>query len=197
MNLSISICISKARSSSLGSLFILVVLHFIAMPIQADQNDSRLDGLFKNLKNTTLLDRASVLENRIWQIWMQHHNPAIQDSLAEGVSAMRQRNYSEALKHFGLLTRIEPEFAEGWNKRATVLYLMGRYGESEADVYKTLLLEPRHFGALSGMGLIRIARKDWGGAVDALESGLKIHPNMQGALKNLKFVRKKQKESMT
>ena len=124
-------------------------------------------------------------------------NQAIQDSLAEGISAMRRRNYSEALEHFGLLPRIEPEFAEGWNKRATVLYLIGRYGESEADVYKTLLLEPRHFGALSGMGLIRIARKDWGGAVDALEAGLKIHPNMPGALKNLEFARKKQKESMT
>ena len=74
---------------------------------------------------------------------------------------------------------------------------MGRYGEFEANVHKSLLLEPRHFGALSGMGLIRIARKDWVGAIDALESGLKIHPNMQGALKNLKFARKKQKESMT
>ena len=52
-------------------------------------------------------------------------------------------------------------------------------------------------GPLSGMGLIRIARKDWGGAVDALKAGLKINPNMQGALKNLKFARKKQKESMT
>ena len=176
----------------------LVFNHLLAaFSVSADQKDSRLEGLLRDLRNASGMKEASALENRIWQIWMQHHNPAIQDSLAEGVSAMRRRNYSEALKHFGLLTRIEPEFAEGWNKRATVLYLMGRYGESEADVYKTLLLEPRHFGALSGMGLIRIARKDWGGAVDALESGLKIHPNMPGALKNLEFARKKQKESMT
>ena len=187
---------------SCGTIFILclflVFIHLLsAFTVSADQKDSRLEGLFRNLRNAAGMEEASALENQIWQIWMQHHNPAIQDSLAEGISAMRRRNYSEALKHFGLLTRIEPEFAEGWNKRATVLYLMGRYGESEADVYKTLLLEPRHFGALSGMGLIRIARKDWGGAVDALESGLKIHPNMQGALKNLKFARKKQKESMT
>ena len=176
----------------------LVFIHLLpAFRVSADQKDRRLEGLFRNLRNAAGIEEASALEHRIWQIWMQHHNPAIQDSLAEGVSAMRWRNYSEALKHFGLLTRIEPEFAEGWNKRATVLYLMGRYVESETDVYKTLLLEPRHFGALSGMGLIRIARKDWVGAVDALESGLKIHPNMPGALKNLEFVRKKQKESMT
>ena len=178
-------------------LFLVFINLPPAFSVSADQKDSRLEGLFQNLRNAAGMKEASSLENRIWQIWMQHHNPVIRDSLPEGVSAMSRRNYSEALKHFSLLTRIEPEFAEGWNKRATVLYLMGRYGESEADVYKTLLLEPRHFGALSGMGLIRIARKDWGGAVNALESGLKIHPNMQGALKNLKFARKKQKESMT
>ena len=178
-------------------LFLVFINLPLAFSVSADQKDSRLEGLFQNLRNAAGMKEASALENRIWQIWMQHRNPTIQDSLAEGVSAMRRRNYSEALKHFGLLTRIEPEFAEGWNKRATVLYLMGRYGEFEANVHKSLLLEPRHFGALSGMGLIRIARKDWEGAVDALESGLKIHPNMQGALKNLKFARKKQKEPMT
>ena len=176
----------------------LVINHLLAaFSVSADQKDSRLEGLFRDLRNASGMKEASAVENRIWQIWMQHHNPVILDSLPKGVSAMTRINYSEALKHFGHLTRIEPEFAEGWNKRATVLYLIGRYGESEADVYKTLLLEPRHFGALSGMGLIRIARKDWGGAVDALEAGLKIHPNMQGALKNLEFARKKQKESMT
>ena len=187
----------NSRTIFLLCLFLVFINLPPAFSVSADQKDSRLEGLFQNLRNAAGMKEASSLENRIWQIWMQHHNPVIRDSLPEGVSAMSRRNYSEALKHFSLLTRIEPEFAEGWNKRATVLYLMGRYGESEADVYKTLLLEPRHFGALSGMGLIRIARKDWGGAVNALESGLKIHPNMQGALKNLKFARKKQKESMT
>ena len=190
-------CMKSSLTIFILCLFLVFILLLPAFSVSADQKDSRLDDLFRNLRNATGMKEASALENRIWQIWMQHHNQTIQDSLAEGVSAMRRENYSEALKHFGLLTRIEPEFAEGWNKRATVLYLMGRYGESEADVYKTLLLEPRHFGALSGMGLIRIARKDWVGAVDALEAGLKIHPKMPGALKNLEFARKKQKESMT
>ena len=85
----------------------LVFIHLLAaFSVSADQKDSRLEGLFRNLRNASGIKEASALENRIWQIWMQHHNPAIQDSLAEGVSAMRRRNYSEALKHFGLLTRI-------------------------------------------------------------------------------------------
>jgi hypothetical protein len=89
------------------------------------------------------------------------------------------------------------DYAEGWNKRATVLYLMGRFKESEADVMKTLELEPRHFGALSGQGLIKIALQDWTGAIYFLESALKINPHMHGVIMHLKYARKKHKESMT
>ena len=74
---------------------------------------------------------------------------------------MQLQNYEEALKHFSELTRQVPQFAEGWNKRATVLFLMGRFLESSDDVERTLHLEPRHFGALSGKGLILMNLKDW------------------------------------
>ena len=96
-----------------------------------------------------------------------------------------------------LFRSLEPEFAEGWNKRAPVLYLLGRFQESEADVLRTLELEPRHFGALSGQGLIRMALEDWSGAIQALEAGLMIHPHMTGTIRNLKYARQKHKESMT
>ena len=78
-----------------------------------------------------------------------------------------------------------------------MLYLMGRFKESESDVLRTLELEPRHFGALSGEGLIRIALQDWTGAIYFLESALKINPHMHGVIMNLKYARQKQKESMT
>ena len=116
----------NSRTTFKLCLFLVLITLPLAFSVSADQKDSRLEGLFQNLRNAAGMEEASALENRIWQIWMQHHNPVIQDSLSEGVSAMRRRNYSVALKHFGLLTRIEPEFAEGWNKRATVLYLVGR-----------------------------------------------------------------------
>ncbi len=166
-------------------------------PVQADQNDTRLEELFHNLKTSDSLQKASLFENQIWQIWMEHQNPKVQISLFKGIEAMQQQIFEQALGHFSLLIQMEPEFAEGWNKRATVLYLMGRFQESEADVLRTLELEPRHFGALSGQGLIRMALEDWSGAVQSLEAGLMIHPHMTGTIRNLKYARQKHKESMT
>ena len=163
----------------------------------ADQNDPRLELLFKNLKTSLSAQKASFIEINIWKIWMEHRNPKAQSSMFLGVEAMNNQQLGKALAHFSLLTEIEPNFAEGWNKRATVFYLMGRFKESENNILRTLKLEPRHFGALSGQGLIRMALGDWSGAITALEAGLTVHPHMSGVKRNLKYVRKKLKESTT
>jgi len=173
------------------------VLLVVGSPIMADQNDPRLDLLFKNLKASVSFQKASSVEIQIWKIWMEHQNPRALSSMFLGIKAMNNQQLGKALGHFNQLTEIEPEFAEGWNKRATVLYLMGRFKESEEDILRTLKLEPRHFGALSGQGLIRMALEDWSGAITVLEAGLRIHPHMPGVIRNLEYVRKKQKESMT
>ena len=110
---------------------------------------------------------------------------------------MQAQDFGKALLLFSELTEEVPGFAEAWNKRATVLYLMGRLQESARDVEQTLNLEPRHFGALSGKGLILMALKDWSGAIAAFEQGLKVHPNMSSAQSHLQFLKKKQKEEMT
>ena len=89
------------------------------------------------------------------------------------------------------------KLCEAWNKRASSFTFYGRFKESEADVMRTLELEPRHFGALSGQGLIRIALEDWKGAIYFLESALKINPHMHGVFINLKYARQKYKESIT
>ncbi|MEC8183606.1 MAG: tetratricopeptide repeat protein, partial [SAR324 cluster bacterium] len=117
--------------------------------------------------------------------------------LQEGTLAMQAQDFQKALVLFSELTEEAPRFAEAWNKRATVLYLMGRLQESAKDVEQTLNLEPRHFGALSGKGLILMALKDWSGAIEAFEQGLKVHPNMSSAQSHLQFLKKKQKEEMT
>ena len=91
---------------------------------------------------------------------MEHNDPEVESIMIKGVEAMKHQQLKQALEHFNLMIKIAPEYAEGWNKRATVLYLMGRFRESEEDVLRTLELEPRHFGALSGQGLIRIALQD-------------------------------------
>ena len=86
---------------------------------------------------------------------------------------------------------IAPDFAEGWNKRATVHYLMGNYDKSLSDVAKTLALEPRHFGALSGRGLIYIELEDEKRALEAFEEALAIHPNLVSAAINAKALRER------
>ncbi|MGH6892472.1 MAG: tetratricopeptide repeat protein, partial [Dongiaceae bacterium] len=81
---------------------------------------------------------------------------------------------------FDKMIEVAPDFSEGWNKRATVLYLIGEYGRSRADVAKTLELEPRHFGALSGLGLIYIAEGDDEKALEAFRRALTVNPTMPG-----------------
>ena len=163
----------------------------------AVQNDTRLDLLFKNLKASVSFQKASSVEIQIWKIWIEHRNPRAQSLMFLGIGAMNNQQFGKALEYFRLLTEIEPDFAEGWNKRATVYYLMGRIKESEEDALRTLKLEPRHFGAHSGLGLIRMALGDWPGAITALEAALRVHPHMSGVIRNLKYVRKKLNESTT
>jgi len=172
-------------------------LLLLSASVDADQNDVRLAELFRSLKLTENVSKASVFESKIWHIWMQHNDPEVENTMFQGLEAMKHQQFEQAISHFNLLTKLAPDYAEGWNKRATVLYLLGRFKESEVAVMRTLELEPRHFGALSGQGLIRIALQDWTGAIYFLESALKINPHMYGVIMNLKYARQKQKESMT
>ena len=175
----------------------LVLLLLLTSSANADQNDTRLEDLFKSLKSTENVRIASVFESKIWHIWMEHNDPEVERAMFDGLEALKFQLFEKAFGHFSVLIKLAPDYAEGWNKRATVLYLMGRFNESESDVMRTLELEPRHFGALSGQGLIRIAMEDWTGAIYFLESALKINPHMHGALMNLKYARQMYNESMT
>ena len=164
--------------------------------LNADQNSPNLNELFLELKNVSNPSEASFLERKIWEIWMEHTLPELSNKLKKGTQAMQTQNFEIALEYFSELTREAPEFAEAWNKRATVLFIMGRSKESLFDVARTLELEPRHFGALSGKGLILMQYQDWSGAIEAFQKGLKIHPFMPASKKHLEFVIRKQNETM-
>ena len=187
----------RVHTFTKNSILFLFFFLLFSVSADADQNDVRLAELFRSLKSTESVSKASVFESKIWHIWMEHYDPEVESAMFEGVEAMKLQQFEQAFGYFSLLIKLAPDYAEGWNKRATVLYLMGRFKESEADVMRTLELEPRHFGALSGQGLIRIAIQDWTGAIYFLESALKINPHMYGVIMNLKYARQKQKESMT
>ncbi len=141
---------------------------------------TRLDALFARLALNDGPDWLSV-QNEIWAQWSQSGSPAMDLLLRRAESAMEAGRFELALRFLDDLVRLAPGFAEGWNKRATVYFLLEDYGRSVADIQRTLALEPRHFGALSGLGMILERLDDKQGAMRAYRRGLEVHPNLPGA----------------
>ena len=160
------------------SLIGLAVAVLLIFPAAADQNDERLDELFVQLHETKSEYQAYVLERTIWSIWLVSDMAGTNILMEQGVNAMGVGDHATALEKFEAVVELEPDFAEGWNKRATVHYLMGNFAQSIEDVKKTLTLEPRHFGALSGLGLIYDSMDNLEGAKAAFEKALEANPHM-------------------
>ena len=150
----------------------------LAPPAHADQTNAKLPSLFAGLKAAPGLPQAHAIEIEIWRIWMMHGNPEIDRRMASGVLDMNHGNLKRSLRAFDDVVADAPKFAEGWNKRATVYYMMGQYEASVRDIHRTLDLEPRHFGALSGLGLIFDAIGNGAAAIKVWERALAIHPHM-------------------
>ena len=120
------------------------------------------------------------MDRRIWLLWLHSDDKAVNRLMAQGVIAMQRGALDRALERFDTIVERAPEFAEGWNKRATVLYMMGRHRESVADVRHVLSLEPRHYGALSGLGLILVALDREEDALTWLRRALELNPYLDG-----------------
>jgi tetratricopeptide (TPR) repeat protein len=132
----------------------VAILVIANSPAAARQDDPRLDGLFTELLTATDTDSAHELEMSIWRIWTEAGDEDLDQLMNFGIGAMRAGQFGPVLNSFNAIIDADPAFAEGWNKRATLYFYLGRYNDSISDVERTLALEPRHFGALSGMGLI-------------------------------------------
>lgn len=147
---------------------------------EAGLRRARLDALFAKLaqKDDPNWEKA---QNEIWAVWSQSGSAAMDLLLLRAGRAMDSGDSELALRYLDDLVRLAPDFAEGWNKRATVYFLLNEYGRSVADIERTLALEPRHFGALSGLGTILERVGDKKGAMRAYRRGLEIHPNLPGA----------------
>jgi tetratricopeptide (TPR) repeat protein len=155
---------------------------------QADQKDTRLPGLFDSLKKASSTDQADAIEAKIWAIWLQADDPAIDTLMQQGSDAMGNQDYPAAMQTFNAIIQEKPDFAEGWNKRATLYYLMGDYPHALADIDHTLELEPRHVGALSGLGLVNMQLDRDEAAADAFKRVLDIDPQSVSARMNLAIV---------
>jgi tetratricopeptide (TPR) repeat protein len=164
----------------LKALLWALALLLAPAPAGADQKSPALDALFKSLKTVASPAEAKPIEKAIWDLWHHKGVEAIDRTMALGIVAASQGELRRSLEYFDRVVRAAPDFAEGWNKRATVHYMMGDYTASVEDIRRTLALEPRHFGALSGMGLIYDALGDTEAAVKVWEKALEIHPHMEG-----------------
>lgn len=157
-------------------LIVSISLLFASKIALADQNDPRLNNLFKKLNETENQDEIRDLISDIWNIWYEVDDPKVIEYFEKGIQAMNLRNYPLAIRFFNNLIEEDPNFAEGWNKRATVHFMMGNFDQSMQDIIKTLELEPRHFGALDGMGLIFIHQGQFQQAIEVYDKMLEIFP---------------------
>ncbi|MGI9395230.1 MAG: tetratricopeptide repeat protein [Boseongicola sp.] len=171
-------------------LFLICGLAWMNAPALADQNDPRLSKLFAEIREVSSPTEAAPIEAHIWAIWLETSDQPAASLLQIGLDAMQANDYIAALQAFDRLVTIAPDFAEGWNKRATVHYLVGNLEQSLDDIAATIFLEPRHFGALSGRGLVYISLEDFGRALVSFEAALEVNPQMVGARINAEAIRR-------
>lgn len=140
---------------------LLVMLFFsisalASLSTHADQSDPHLDLLFSELREETNLIQIAELQNAIWALWYQipEDKSHLQAEFDAGMRALNLAMPQTAIEHFSNVLEAAPEFAEAWNRRATTYFMIGDLQSSLADIQQTLILEPRHFGALSGLSMI-------------------------------------------
>jgi len=167
-------------------IFILLLLN--SSFVFADQNDSRLNSLFDELFLSSDNMHASTILADIWDIWSIAENIEAQEIFDEGNNMMDRGSLEEAIALFTQVIDLKPDFAEGWNKRATVLFLKGDLKASISDIQKTLELEPRHFGALDGLAEIYLIQDDLLGAAATYKRILEIIPTSKKSQDRLKLI---------
>ncbi len=170
--------------------FLVLIIIFMPAWAMADQNDPRLTELFEQLQNAESANAALRIEARIWDIWNQHPDPDINDLMINALDEMGGNQLGLALQSFNEIIELAPDFSEAWNMRATAHFLLGNYRESESDIMRTLELEPRHFGALSGLGQVYVALEQFYDARNALRRALEVNPTMPGVIANLEALQR-------
>ncbi|WP_395687275.1 tetratricopeptide repeat protein [Aestuariivirga sp.] len=151
-----------------------------AVPLKpAELRAEQLDALFALLHQPGTV--GGPVEQQIWQLWNSSDSPTAEALLQQSERAIAAQAPVEALAILDRLTGAYPDFAEAWNKRATLYFILDRYDASLRDIEKVLDLEPRHFGALTGKGMILMRQKKYAEARAAYEEALAVNPTLQGA----------------
>ena len=144
--------------------------------VQVATNKVLLDSLFDQLKDAKTEAVARGVADRIWQQWFLSDNADVAPLMERVRFAQRAGLPEEALKELDKIIQLDPDYVEGWNQRATLLFVLGRDAESVRDIQQVLRIEPRHFGALAGLGLIHMRAENWKSAIAAFERAIELHP---------------------
>jgi len=168
-------------------LGIVVLGLFFFSNANAEKRENELNNLFKQLKNSEAT-KAIKIEHKIWKIWSTHPSDdrkgyRLTELLNQGSLLINRKELNKAYGIFTNIILADPNWPEAWNKRAIVLYLMDHYQSSLDDINKTLTLEPRHFGALSGQGLNYLALNQYEKAIESYKNAQRIYPDIDSAKK--------------
>ena len=157
----------------------IIILFFSTTALAANERNLELDKLFIDLKkNDPTLSKN--IELKIWDLWSTHPtDDKLTSILNEGSRLMQDKNLFRAISVFTEVIEMDPTWAEAWNKRATVYYMIGEFEKSQNDINKVLNLEERHFGALAGQGLVNIQLKNYEKAILSYQMVEKIYPTMR------------------
>ena len=157
----------------------IIILFFSTTTLIANERNLELDKLFIDLKkNDPTLSKN--IELKIWDLWSTHPtDDKLTSILNEGSRLMQDQNLLRAISVFTEVIEMDPTWAEAWNKRATVYYMVGEFEKSQNDIDKVLNLEERHFGALAGQGLVNIQLKNYEKAILSYQMAEEIYPTMR------------------
>lgn len=144
--------------------------------------------LVQALRDSDAVVRA-LAERALWEVWSRSGDEEVDRLLALGIEQMQQQAGEAAVATFSEVIRRRPEFAEGWNKRATVYYLLGEYQKSLADCDEVVKRNPHHFGALSGYGMIYLRLGQPARALEYFERALAINPNLHSVRETAEAIR--------
>ena len=175
-------------------LSILILSFLFLINVNAEDRKTELDKLFYELKNAKDLSSAQAIEIKIAKIWDKHPSDdrrgfRLTELLHQGSILMNSGELNKAYNLFTKIIATEPDWAEAWNKRATVLYLMRKYQSSLDDIEITLKFEPRHFGALGGQALNYLELREYEKAIESYKAVQKIYPLKDSAKKMIPMLK--------
>ena len=159
----------------------IVILLISTSTLSANDRDIELDKLFLELKKN-IPSLSSGIAQQIWMLWSTHPtDQKLTSILDEGSRLVQDQQLTRAIDIFSKAIEIDPTWAEAWNKRATVFYMVGEFQKSQDDIDKVLELEKRHFGALAGQGMVNIKLKNYDKAKRSYQKVQEIYPAMQSS----------------